>query len=45
MAKLVIVWETGEKETHIYDSREKAIEAENGFRMVFGNQISWTGVQ
>lgn len=43
--ELVVIWETGEKEVHKYNSLGDAKDAENGFRMVFGNQISWTGIK
>ena len=43
--ELVVIWETGEKEVHKYNNLEDAKEAEKGFRMAFGNQISWTGIR
>ena len=43
--ELIVIWETGEKEVHKYSNREDAEEAEKGFRMAFGNQISWTGIR
>lgn len=39
--ELIIVWSTGEKETHLYDSLEKAQEIERGLKMAFGSQL-WT---
>ena len=42
--ELIVIWETGEKETCLYDSREKAEQAANGYKMAFGNQVSWTGI-
>lgn len=44
MYELVIIWTTGEKETYGYTTREEAEKAELGMRMVFGNQIQWTGI-
>ena len=43
--ELVVIWETGEKEVHKYNNLEDAKEAENSFRMAFGNQVSWTGIR
>lgn len=39
--ELVIVWSTGEKETYLYDSLDKAQDAEKGYKMAFGSQL-WT---
>jgi LAS superfamily LD-carboxypeptidase LdcB len=39
--ELVIIWETGERETATYNTREEAEEHENGYFMAFGNQISF----
>lgn len=44
MYKLIIIWYTGEKETYDYTTREEAEKAELGMRMVFGNQIEWSGI-
>lgn len=42
--KLIILWETGEREEYTYETKETAIEAQKGYRMAFGNQISWTAI-
>ena len=42
--ELIIIWDTGEKATHIYNTYRKALEAEKNFKMVFGRQISWMGI-
>jgi len=44
MYKLTIIWYTGEKEIYDYTTREEAEKAELGMRMVFGNQIEWSGI-
>ena len=43
MAKLIIVWNTGEKEEYTYASREEAEEAKRNMEMAFGAQV-WCGV-
>ena len=43
--ELVVVWETGEKEIHAYATEEEARAAGDGYKMAFGNQISWTGTR
>lgn len=43
--ELVVIWETGEEEVSQYETREAAENAERGYKMAFGNQISWTGVR
>lgn len=40
--ELVVIWRTGEKEVHAYATEEEAEEAGDGYKAVFGNQISWT---
>ena len=42
--ELIVIWETGEKEIHPYASREETEQAADGYKMAFGNQISWTGI-
>lgn len=42
--ELVIVWETGEKESLFYNTREEAETIERGYHTVFGNQIAFTGI-
>lgn len=39
---LIIIWDTGEKENHKYNSYEKAQEIETGFKKAFGSQIQYT---
>ena len=43
--ELVVIWETGEKEVHAYVTEKEAREAGNGYKMAFGNQISWMGIR
>ena len=43
--ELVIVWDTGEKEIHEYNTQEEAEIMAQGDRTAFGNQISWTGIR
>ena len=43
MIKLFIVWETGEKETYTYQTRQEAEETAKNLKMVFGNQL-WVGI-
>lgn len=45
MIELVIIWESGEKDVYQYDSYEEAVKHEIGMRMVFGNQITWSGIR
>lgn len=40
--RLLIVWDTGEKEENFFDTEEKAKEIEAGYKMAFGNQIAFT---
>lgn len=42
--RLIIIWYNGERDEYDYPTREEAEEAENGYRMAFGNQISWSGI-
>ena len=42
--ELIIVWTSGEKETHFYHDREFAELARDNMLMVFGNQIEWIGI-
>lgn len=44
MFRLTIVWETGEKEVHEYETREQAEEIARGFKMAFGSQVQWVGI-
>lgn len=43
--ELVIIWETGEKEVHEYESQQLAEQAERGYKKAFGNQIQWSGTR
>ena len=43
--ELVIIWETGEKEVHSYATEKEARTAGKGYKMAFGNQISWIGIR
>lgn len=43
--ELVIIWDTGEKEIHEYESEALARQAEAGYRRAFGRQIEWTCVR
>lgn len=40
--ELVIIWDTGERETALYNTLEKAEKVEKGFYMAFGKQIAFT---
>ena len=42
---LTIVWEDGSKADYRYNSESEAYSHERDMRMVFGNQISWSGVR
>ena len=43
-AELIIIWESGEKESYLYNSPEEARIIEQGYKAAFGNQIAWTGI-
>lgn len=43
--ELVIIWETGEKEVHEYESQQLAEQAQQGYSKAFGKQIEWSGVR
>ena len=45
MKTLVIVWNDGTTETHVYNTYEDAKQAETGYKMAFGNQIQWSGIR
>lgn len=38
---LVVVWDTGEKTTYSYESREEALAGGESMKMANGNQITW----
>ena len=40
--RLLIIWDTGEKEENFYNTEEEAKEIEAGYKMAFGNQIAFT---
>ena len=42
--RLLIIWDTGEKEEAFYDTEEKAREIEAGYKMAFGAQVVFTCV-
>lgn len=42
--ELIIIWETGEKETCTYNSKEEAEKIEAGYKMAFGNQLQYTAI-
>ena len=44
MYKLTIIWNTGEKETYDYATREEAEKAELNMRTAFGGQV-WTSIE
>ena len=43
--ELVIIWTNGDKDIHVYTTREKAERAEINMRIAFGNQIEWSCVR
>ena len=45
MYELMIIWDSGERETFAYDTLEEAEKHEREFKMVFGGQIRWSAVQ
>ena len=42
--RLIIIWSNGDRDEYDYPTREEAEEKEAGYHMVFGNQITWTGI-
>lgn len=42
---LIVIWQDGYKEEYDYNSYEDAAEHMKGFKMAFGDQISWTGIR
>ena len=42
--ELIVIWDDGDKETFVYDSRKQAEDAERNVLMAFGRQITWTGI-
>ena len=45
MFELVVIWYTGEKTFHKYNSKPDAERAESGYHVAFGNQISYTYIK
>lgn len=45
MYQLVVIWQTGEKETHVYKTCERAEYIAAGYERAFGNQIFYIYVQ
>lgn len=45
MYELIVIWTSGEKEIHEFQSREQACETGDGYKMAFGTQIEWVGVR
>ena len=43
--ELVVVWSDGEKTINEYESKAEAKQAEQGYKTVFGNQVSWSCVR
>ena len=43
--EVIIIWETGEKEIYSYATEEEAETARKELKMVFGEQIAWTGTR
>ncbi len=42
--ELLIIWDDGTKETHVYPSERLAYEGLYNMKMAFGLQISWAQV-
>lgn len=42
--ELIVIWDTGEKETYDYETLEAARQGEANMRMAFGYQIAWAGI-
>ena len=42
--ELIVIWETGERDSHMYADRDAAEKAMSGLRMAFGDQIQWMGI-
>ena len=43
--RLLVIWDTGEKEENLYETEEQAMEIEAGFKMAFGAQIVFTCIE
>lgn len=44
MFTLIIIWETGEKETYTYNTEAEAEQAARNMAKAFGHQIAWYGI-
>lgn len=45
MYELVVIWDNGEKEIHEYSNYQDAENVGRGYKIAFGNQVSWYGVR
>lgn len=43
--ELVVIWSDGQKEIHEYPTYEDADSVGRGYKIAFGNQVSWYGVR
>lgn len=43
--ELIIVWDTGDTEKHLYNEYTKAYEILTGYKMAFGNQINYIDIR
>lgn len=43
--ELMIIWDTGEHKSFLYDTEDEAEKVAKNFRFAFGNQIAWTGTR
>lgn len=41
----IIIWVTGEKETHQYKTKEEANKCCRNYVRAFGDQVEWTGIR
>lgn len=44
MYKLIVIWDTGEKQVYAYKTEAKAEQAAINLKFAFGKQIEWTGI-
>ena len=42
MYELIVIWDTHEKDVHVFTSEEAAKNAEKGMKKAFGKQIEFT---
>ena len=45
MYELVVIWSTGETETHPFETEEEAKRIGDGMKNAFGDQIEWYGTR